>query len=474
MLRRYTIVFIVGCLTTISVLAQNACETVINDALNTTEEQCSDIGRNQTCYGHTMIDATLRGDATFDDIGDITDLANLESIRLSTYDDSAGTWGVGLMQVQANVPNSVPGQGVRILLFGDTEVENKVPYVAPLTIVANANTRLRSSPSSANDFNILTAVNAGQELIANARTEDGEWLRASVSFANGWGTSGWIAAIVVDGDADRMSLPVAEASEPNYGPLQAFYLSTGINGGTCETLPDNGLIVQTPQGAGSIEFLINEVNIRMGSTAFLQVLENNLRVNLLEGSANVSANGTRQFLVPGTFTEVELDPDTRAAIGTPAFLEPIPQDVIDRLPLDAPPEGEATEGESEETGLIAVDPAEPPSVDEVDALINETYGTEFGIAQGWYRISVTNFEQVIENPMTDGYCASGGNALEWLVTNSWDSYDFQGTFNADSFTSFTFTTDSSTPELGGCIVSHRAVWVPIGPTGQPFTPQEDS
>jgi len=254
---------IIVALTSIGIIAQDDCTGLITEALTVTTDSCTDIGRNQACYGHTMIDATVRDDVTFTSEGDIINLANLESLRLSSYDASADTWGVSLMQVQANIPDSVSGQGVRLLIFGDTQIENAVPFYTPLTVTANSNTRLRSSPSSANDFNIVTGVPSGSQLNAVGRDESGEWLRVNSELGEGW-----IGAIVVDGDVERMTLPVIEIGEPAYGPLQAFYLTTGINNSDCAELSDNGLLVQTPKGAGNIEFLVNEVSIRMGGNRF--------------------------------------------------------------------------------------------------------------------------------------------------------------------------------------------------------------
>ena len=55
-----------------------------------------------------------------------------------------------------------------------------------------------------------------------------------------------------------------------YGPMQAFYLKTGSKATSCEEAPNDGLLVQTPEGIAEVRLWINEVKIRLGSTAFIQ------------------------------------------------------------------------------------------------------------------------------------------------------------------------------------------------------------
>lgn|GEM_PF-5662672 len=182
-------------------------------------------------------------------------------------------------------------------------------------------------------------------------------------------------------------------------------------------------------------------------------------MNLVEGNANVSANGMRQFLIAGTFTDVELDDTARSALGQPTFPQPMSQDMIDRLPINVSPP-EDVDGEDEV--LLVVESIEPPPPDEVESRIAEEYGSELGIAEGWYRVSVIGFEQVAENQFTDGYCRSGGTVLAWLHSDDSDSWGFPN-LSIESFTSFTFTADNSAANLGGCIGQHRALWTPVGP-----------
>ena len=37
---------------------------------------------------------------------------------------STGAWGVALMRIQANLPDTLPGQNVTMLIFGDVQIQN--------------------------------------------------------------------------------------------------------------------------------------------------------------------------------------------------------------------------------------------------------------------------------------------------------------------------------------------------------------
>ena len=53
------------------------CTEIIETALANAEEECSDVGRNQACFGHIALDATGQPDANsfeFSNLGDVVDV----------------------------------------------------------------------------------------------------------------------------------------------------------------------------------------------------------------------------------------------------------------------------------------------------------------------------------------------------------------------------------------------------------------
>ena len=43
---------------------------------------------------------------------------------MSELNEDAGVWGVAVMSLQADIPNTLPGQNVTFILFGDVMIEN--------------------------------------------------------------------------------------------------------------------------------------------------------------------------------------------------------------------------------------------------------------------------------------------------------------------------------------------------------------
>lgn len=107
--------------------AQESCSAIIDDALLAVDEFCTDLGRNQACYGNVDLSAEAQAnssDFTFENLGDIVDVADILTLELSDLDEDAGTWGVAVMSLQADIPNTLPGQNVTFILFGDVTIEN--------------------------------------------------------------------------------------------------------------------------------------------------------------------------------------------------------------------------------------------------------------------------------------------------------------------------------------------------------------
>lgn len=107
-------------------LAQAAdCPNVVQQAFDTANGQCQNMGRNQMCYAHPNAFATGKPGVNgfnFNKPGDKVNLGDLASLKLGRYNKQEGTWGVAVMRVQANLPDSAPGQNVIMIVFGDTQV----------------------------------------------------------------------------------------------------------------------------------------------------------------------------------------------------------------------------------------------------------------------------------------------------------------------------------------------------------------
>jgi hypothetical protein len=82
---------------------------------------CDATQRNQVCYSNNQIEASWREGAaptSFDSPGDIAPITHFTRLSLLA-DVSANTWGIALMRLQANLPDTLPGENVTLLLFGN-------------------------------------------------------------------------------------------------------------------------------------------------------------------------------------------------------------------------------------------------------------------------------------------------------------------------------------------------------------------
>jgi len=111
-------------------LAQDACPAVMQNALTSLSDICGDTVTGDACYSHASILAAPTLDAAdfdFDEIADMTAVNGIQSIRTSWLDETAGVWGVALLRMTDNVPNTLTEGDVTFILFGDVELFNAVP-----------------------------------------------------------------------------------------------------------------------------------------------------------------------------------------------------------------------------------------------------------------------------------------------------------------------------------------------------------
>jgi hypothetical protein len=322
---------------TVASTQDNVCPAFVQTALEMTEAQCQSTGRNQACYGHVRLEAQPQAGYEgfkFDQIGDRVNLTALRSLRLSALDTQNQLWGVALMRVQANLPNSQPGQNAEFLLFGDVQIESVLPPVQSVAgfVVAEGSVNLRNGASETAD--IIGKISPGQAVDVRGRSSDGAWM--SVNVTDGSGQTGWVSRQLVSSNDNLDTLPVIDPTSATYGPMQAFYLQTGLNGGSqlnCTEAPRDGMLIQTPEGVGKVRLWINEVRIELGSTAFIESAPgSNLSVKMLEGEAEVSAMGVSYRAPAGTQISVPLSGSQPSAPPNPP--QPLETESLGDLPVE--------------------------------------------------------------------------------------------------------------------------------------------
>lgn len=298
------------------------CGVMVRQALAEVDEVCSSTGRNQVCYGHLLGDITPQESVQkpeWDSVGDIADLTAIQTIDLSPLNPDSEEWGVAVMQVQASLPDSLPGQNVTMLLFGDVEIQDAVTDQARIDALTLAAANIRLSPST--DGLVIGSLPANSPLIVTGWTVNSAnetWLR--VKYEDYRTRTGWTFAELVE--VDRAELPEVPADSLVYNPMQAFYFKAGLGSPQCAEVPTDGVMVQTPDGAGLINLNVNGVHVSLGSTAFLSTTRPSddtsetpqaLQVTLFEGQGVITSEGVTRVLVPGSQTEVILDDQGNAA-----------------------------------------------------------------------------------------------------------------------------------------------------------------
>jgi hypothetical protein len=252
--------------------AQSNCPALVEEALSAVDLNCEGLDRNSACYGYGVVTASFVSevpDDYFVEPADTSELRELQTISTSVLDIDENLWGVAVLDVQANLPNTIPGQSVVFVLIGDTEVENAVaPEEAfqpseGLTVTTSSGANIRSGPGL--NFNVIGGAPQGEELLADGLSEDGDWLR--VAYNN---RVAWINRVVLEENAAIADLPTLT---PNLRtPMQSFRLRTGIGTPDCEEAPDDLLLVQGPDGF-EIDLTVNGAEIRIGSTIAMRYIE---------------------------------------------------------------------------------------------------------------------------------------------------------------------------------------------------------
>jgi hypothetical protein len=114
-------------MTVSSTLAQQ-CLSIVTDALERAGAECLQTKRNEICYGYNNIVALPNANPdtfNFDEHGDIAPVDQIEVMELSPFNEENEEWGIAIARVQAQLPDTLPGQNVTIVFFGGVSVQNE-------------------------------------------------------------------------------------------------------------------------------------------------------------------------------------------------------------------------------------------------------------------------------------------------------------------------------------------------------------
>ncbi len=297
----------------VAVIAQDNnddCPMLVADALDLAQQVCERATSSELCYGHFVLEADPQigtDDFKFEEPGDVEAVTDVRSLRLSAMDASEDIWGVAVMRVRAILSGTIEPEDVVFLLFGDVVVENAIT-LTDVTVLRDGNVRADASANSA----LVDVVAGGDVLIADGRSADNTWIRIRRDNDQ---LNGWISTSLIETTPALAGLPVEDVTETAddqllYGAMQAFYFRSGINDSPCEEAPNSGLLIQTPEGEAEVTLLMNEANIQLRATAYVQAEPGqDMTVYVIEGEATIEADGEERTLVSGTSLTIPLNED---------------------------------------------------------------------------------------------------------------------------------------------------------------------
>jgi len=107
------------------------CPEIVETALQSVADLCTALGRNSACYGSSPVNSTTFVQPPpanfFQTPGERGRLVEFREINPQPLDELTGNFGTAVLNAQANLPNTLPGQGVIFLLMGDARITNEVP-----------------------------------------------------------------------------------------------------------------------------------------------------------------------------------------------------------------------------------------------------------------------------------------------------------------------------------------------------------
>lgn len=305
-----------------------ACTPLVATALESIGSNCDSMDRNSACYGYNLIEAEftrVQAEDFFSQPADRAQLVDLSFIQTSPLTVDSGDWGIAVLNLQANLPQFLPGQSVIFLMIGDVSLENTAPTsvpVFPVIIATTETVNARSAPSeTANSYGELLP---GSQLGLLGKNASEDWVRADIQNIIGWLPVSAFDPVQIE--AALPQLTVVEDDAPL--PMQAFTLRTSFDnsGFECAAAPPSLLLVQGPERV-QVSFEVNGANVQIASTVlFYQTDEDTLRLATLDGEATV---GDGQVIPQGFAANASLNDDGEVEEWDET--EPIPQDELERL-----------------------------------------------------------------------------------------------------------------------------------------------
>lgn len=384
------------------------CPALVETALATVDDACAGLGRDEACYGHTDVEATYwtSSNQTFNAPADRIPAANLHTIATAPLDLAAERWGIAVLHIRANLPDTLPGQAVTFLLMGDAALENAVePAEASRRRSIEVSIRralpLYRSPSE--DAEVLADLSAGQRVRLTGTTQHASWVEAQTLD----GLSGWLPANAVDAEPDilaQLAILGGTGARPTYGPMQAFYFMAGFGAPTCHEAPD-GLLVSSPDSV-EVALNINQMDISISSTVSFTMIEADTERGPARAMLTTLLHGRLEASINGQVVVLE-QPDQAQPQRLPAFavtLNDAGRVDADSVVITPPLEGaQAAVASVCRTGLGGGVSGVSEGICDAEVVPTEPQGEGTHVGLMWHLMSCVVENPPITNPVSFGW-----------------------------------------------------------------------
>lgn len=291
-------------LSALPVLGQNDCPVSVLQAFARAGAACTDVGRDEACYGNGLVRATFdaMSDATFALPGERAGVGLMQ--QLTTGGEDAAEWSIAQLQLQANIVSTQPGRNLLVLAYGDTTLTNLVPVRPTARVTSTGTVNIRSLPS-ATGGELLAELPLRTSVTANGITAEGDWLRVEVPDR---AEIGWVSRSVFATAEDFSALNIVDAGTPFLRPFQVMTLVTGSDDAPCENAPESGAILQAPNAEDPVDLTINGVSLAIAGTVFVQAApDGEMQLYILDGYLIARGGGEPQYAVAGSRLVLVLD-----------------------------------------------------------------------------------------------------------------------------------------------------------------------
>jgi hypothetical protein len=338
------------------------CEVAVGVAIEYAGRVCDGLERNEFCYGYETVDVSPAG--LVSEPGEINVLTRVTSLSADAYNLRNAIYGITAANAHANLPLEVDDEaGLRVILFGELEMRNRVSSTDALvlpdeavTVTVNTDTELFDSQIVFGTENTIGTATTGTTLTADVISDDGAWVRVMFMAEQEIGTSAsaWISADALDfaSDDDLALLAVGDAED--FTPLQNFFFSNGATGGpVCQPGTGGVLFLQAPEGIRT-DYIANDAPITIIGSVAMKMIGNNTQMELtvLDGVAIAySADSSEPVIIPAGYKSVidmvfgatlatdaqweDAQELTRSEMSNIAYYESVPQTLLNQ-PVNVP------------------------------------------------------------------------------------------------------------------------------------------